>query len=204
MLLQHRSARLRKNAAPPYQRSRSHFLWYIGIDALLSISLVVGVFQFTESRLGDGRHEIELEHAGAIAMTPTQIIDHLRHEGRRAYWLGPQVGAKYATDDMAPHQLTITYLPRGADLYAPNEPKMTIQTFDGSESFQKVRHVYRNSETTKRVVTAGGNTVVFDPKDMKSEIVSRQDSPMIVVINYTYELNQNGLLSKADSLIPIQ
>ncbi len=204
MLLQHWTASLKKNTADsPYRKPRSHFLWYISVDAFLSVFLVVGIFQFVESRQHDGDHESELMHAGAIAMSSAQIVDHIRLEGRSAYWLGPQDGAKYATNDIVPHKLTITYLPRGSDLYTPDQPKMTVQTFDDLESFQRIEHVYLDSYVTKRLVTKNGNTVIYDPRNMKSEIVFRPDDPAIIVINYTHELSQDELLTKADSLKPV-
>lgn len=200
MILQHWTASFRKNAAPPYQRRQPQRLWYLGIDALLSIFLVMGIFQFSQSHLGDGLHERQLEHAGAIAMSSARIIEHIRYEGRSAYWLGPQNMAKYATDDMLPQVLTIIYLPSGVNLFASDEPKMTVRTFDDLATFEKVGHVYLDPDSTSHVLSKGGNTVIFDARNMTSEIVLRSNIPEIIEINYTHTLTEEEMLTNADSL----
>lgn len=200
MLLQHWTASLRKNVAPPYRRLRSQHLWYLGIDALLSIFLVVGLFQFVNANGTSGAHEIELEHAGAISMSSTRIIERIHHEGRHAYWLGPQDLARYATDDMVPHVLTIIYLPTGADLFAPDQPKLTVRTFDDWASFERNGHAYFDSETTAHLLSTDGNNVIFDSKNMTSEIVLRPNSSEVVAISYTHQMTREEMLANADSL----
>lgn len=200
LLLQHYSDALRRNAVSPYQKIRPNFFWYLGVDALLSIFLVVGIFQFTESRRESSLHEIELVQAGAIPMSSIQMVERMRHERRNGFWLGPESGTTYAADEIVPHVLTITYLPRGTDLFSPDQPKMTVQTFDSFASFQRITHVYLDSETTELYVTKNGNTVVFDPRNMAKQIVLRPGDPAVIVINYTHQLTQKELFAGADSL----
>lgn len=183
--------------------SRSRLLSFLGADALLSLILMACIFNYVESRIEKGPHRVQLERAGAISMTESEMMVHIHSQGRTAFWLRPHSKARYAIADMDPRQLIITYLLPGDDLYSAAQSKMTIQTFPNWASFQDATHLDLDSASTRRYQTNSGNTVILDTSRIESEIVTFPWDPSVVLICYTNPPSPQEMLGNADKLVSV-
>lgn len=193
-----------QTSASATQRSRSRFLLLLVVDALLSVTLVVSLFHYVESHRRNELREIELQRAGAISMTRSQIVAQLRFEGRRAFWLGPQSHARYTASSVNHRQLTITYLSRGDDLYLITQPKMTVDTYQNRDSFENEEHLRLDSPNMQRFKTTLGNSVFIDPARVDSEFVTLPNAPFVLVIHYVHATSRQEMLANADKLVELE
>lgn len=114
-----------------FGRSRRHFRTTILIDALLSISLVLGGFglvnHFTEkSRLDT------LLRSGGVELSADELIAHVKHERLSVYWLGPKPGYRYTIICKNRSEIIVTYLPQGVSLNHPDRFNLTVETYSKS------------------------------------------------------------------------
>ena len=124
----------------------------------------------------------------------------LRNQRASAFWLGPIQDARYATEDLTPGQITITYIQHGTSLYDLADPKRTIQTFNDIAAFRDMGYAFRDSNTLVTTTMKLGRTVIFDSSVMNTEIVLFSNDPEVVVITYVHPKQKSELISNADSL----
>lgn len=108
-----------------YSRSRPRFKINLAIDAILSVALVLLVFQFLASR-NEARDPLRL--SGVVAMSANDLTKLVAHEKLSAYWIGPEPDSKYTLIATNPGEVTITYFPKKADISQPDQSTLVVQT----------------------------------------------------------------------------
>lgn len=181
-----------------YERTHPHFLWYVLIDAVITISLVFGGFAFVRTWGGPSQAQIEIEDAGGVALSADRLFGHFKGERRIAYWLGPIAGDLYTANGVLKDLVTITYLTNGAaGLSNAASPNLTIQTYDSEAVFeahgQGLVHADRTLTWNSR-----GDEVIYDVHFMDSVIVKLKNAVQVVQINYPNERSASSMLK--DSL----
>jgi hypothetical protein len=184
-------------------RWRLGFLLFLAVDALLSMMLVVGIFQFLHHREFSAHHRRELEHAGVLSMNYRQLFNHIGDERRTVYWLGPITGARYTVDDLTPHQVTVTYIRINENLYDADQIKRTVQTFENMHEFQRFEGAFMDTSRLVEVTTNLDRKVVYDSRVLNTEIVTFPDAPEVVVVSYVSVKTKNELVANADRLSPV-
>ena len=77
-----------------YRRSHPHFLWFAGIDAVISVALVVGGFHVVNTGLLWKGSYLKAEDTGVKALSAEQVVDRAHRGNLEVYWLGGISGVK--------------------------------------------------------------------------------------------------------------
>ncbi len=110
-----------------YSRSRPRFKLHLAIDAILSIALVLAVFQIaTASSRSESTDSLRL--SGAVAMNGGELEKFIKQEKLSAYWAGSNSDAKYTLIATTPGEVTITYFPKNAEISRLGASSLIIQT----------------------------------------------------------------------------
>lgn len=191
---------IRKEETIAYRYNRAHryFKWYLGLDMVLTSLLVFGGFAFA-SQPASSSQTTQLQHFGAVAMSSTELTNHIQAGNTMAYWLGPISGYKYTHIDNSLSVITVTYWAKDADINFATESKLTITTYDNIGAYTTSVHPLEDPNTAK-IVSASGTTVRFDEAAMNYEIVTFKGKPEIIVVNYsTWQLAMT-LMKNAEAL----
>lgn len=183
-----------------YHRTHPHFLWYVLLDAVLSIGLVFGGFAIVHGIFGPSKAQIENEDAGAIPLTAERLFAHLQGEKRVAYWIGPKEGYSYSPTGVEKDFVTITYLKGGESaLFNITVPNLTIQTFEDESAFNDHGPRFFSPDRTS-TWNLRGDEVDYDPNLMTSVVVRFKNQIQVVQINYPSARSAATMLSDSMSL----
>ncbi|MBI3428597.1 MAG: hypothetical protein HY050_00765 [Actinobacteria bacterium] len=165
-----------------YIRKHPRAKWIIGLDAILSISLVFSGFTYA-SQSSKNEMSAELKRVGAVAMSPTEFVNHVRREGNREYWLGEIPGFDIAAHVDLAGVSSLSYVKRGSDPHDLDRPKITVVTYTGSINRTGIHQFGTWLEPTTSV-TASGLVVKYDLSVMMDQIVAINGTTNIVSIHY--------------------
>ncbi len=178
-----------------YGRNHPHFKRNIFLDALISSVLVLfgfGVFNhFTESARID-----ELMRSGAVAMTSTELIKHVKDEKIAAYWLGPKPGYKYSIICKDRSEIIVTYLPQGVSVNHPDRFNLTVETY--SKTLTREQPARSNISTDRDdFMTSDGTVGATDSSRPQIVTFSMPDTGKIVEVQYPstkriYDVYEDG------------
>jgi hypothetical protein len=93
-----------------YHKSHPHFLLYIGLDALLSFALVFGGFQIFNPRTSSAAQN--LIHAGGVALSANDFVNHAREMKVDTFWLGAISGYDNTINHKTPGVVDVYYVPQ--------------------------------------------------------------------------------------------
>lgn len=139
-----------------YSRNHPNFKRNIFIDALLSSLIVCIGFGAYNQATAQERID-ELLRSGAVAMSSTELINHVKDEKIAAYWLGPKPGYKYSIICKDPSEIIVTYLPQGVSLNHPDRFNLTVETY--SRTLTREQPSRSNISTDRDDFVASDGTV---------------------------------------------
>lgn len=148
--------RKERDAFARYGRNHPHFKRNIFIDALLSSALVLIGFGLA-NHITEGTRADELMRSGAVAMTSTELIKHVKDEKIVAYWLGPKPGYKYTIICRDRSEIIVTYLPQGVSVNHPDRFNLTVETY--SKALTREQPGRSNLSTDRDDFVASDGTV---------------------------------------------
>jgi len=182
-----------------YRKSHPHFIFYLGLDAVLSGLLIVGGFHFLGPSTWVAHEKFVLAHPGVIPMPLDNFLDYVSREPESIYWLGSAPGDKYTVDRANGDGAMVTYFPSGSSSANANQPKETIETYKNLAAYATDVHPLMGTNSTK-IVTASGTTVEFDEGSMNYENVTFKGKPEIVIISYPASQLAMTLMKSANNL----
>jgi hypothetical protein len=180
------------------KKSHSHFILYLSFDALLSATIILVGFQVVASHTSIGLRAI-MGHSGAVAMSSTEFIRHIKGNGDIAYWLGSISGHKYTHIDNSVSVITMTYWPQEANIDIAKQSDLTVATYNNLDAYTTSIHPIEDSNTAI-LVTSTGTTVKFNEGSMNYEIVTFKGKPEIVVVYYQTSQLATILMKNAANL----
>lgn len=186
-----------------YERNHPHFFWFIGVDAILSIVLVVVGFQISSASETSNPIEHFLEVSGGTGISVDKLIDHLRQDDGDAFWLGPISGMSSSAVHEVDGLEVVTYLPQGINVQKSITLGLTAETYESSGVYAAHVHAL-NVADTRTEVASGDMKIQYDTRALNSMTVRFTDKREIVVINYPTKQNLNVLLQDAARLRQIQ
>lgn len=110
-----------------YSRAHPRFKWYLAIDAVIAVLLVViGIQVGTQST----REEVAetRKMSGGVALSASELINLVHHEKINAYWIGPVDGNTYTLVATNPDAILISYIPKGEDIPNFHQKDLVVQT----------------------------------------------------------------------------
>lgn len=185
-----------------YERSHPHFLWYLGLDAVLSTLLVFGIFQLTTSH-SMLRLKATMGHSGLVTMTSIEFIEHVKKEDLDAFWLGPVPGYEYTINHQVPGVADIFYLSEDSDQNTKLF-RYQIKTYTNMQAWEAHTHPLLATSGTVTITAAKGLTIKINPASMEGEIVTFADRSEIIEIAYPIPQSRQAMIKNAENLEPVQ
>ena len=186
-----------------YERAHPHFFWFMGLDALISVVLVVVGFQLFSSSESSNPFEQLLERSGGFGMSADKLIDRVKADDGDAYWLGPISGMTNTVGRSVDGVEVVSYLVKGVGNQDSGQSKLTVETFESPEVYAAHVHALTGAETKMEVVEKG-MTVQFDTSSLNAMTVRLTGAPEIVVVNYPTKQDQSQLLQDAAKIRVVQ
>lgn len=187
-----------------YNRAYPHFKWFLALDAVLSIALVLGGVAFASqtSQTSQSSRVNQLTRVGTVAMSSIEFSNHIKVEGILAYWLGPISGYKHTYVHNSPFVISMTYWPQDSNINIMSQSKLSVATYDNLASYSNTMHPLEDPNTA-RLVTANGFTVRFNEGNTAQEIVTFKGRSEIVVVSYPTRQLVTILMKTAKALRPV-
>lgn len=184
-----------------YERSHPHFLRYLALDALLSVALVFAGFQIYAAHSSTSKN---LTHAGQIALSSPDLIDHLKGDRIRAYWLGAVRGDEYTVNHEVAGIVDIFYLPAGA---VPSDHRAftyEIKTYKDQGVWDAHTHTSKATTNIQVISVNKSTSIRINPTSMKGVIATFSDRPEILAIAYPKPQSLQAMIKNVESLKLVQ
>jgi hypothetical protein len=186
-----------------YHTSHPHFLWYVGVDALLSITFIVGGLHYFGPVSWVSHEQFALNHSGVIPMPVDKFLDVVTRESEMVFWLGPVKTDNYAINSNIKGEYEIIYFPKGSNPAVKNGQNLTITTYLNRNVYFSAVHPLLVMDI-KELVPGSHNTVEYNSITLNSEIVALKNKPEVIVITYPKAQTVQTLIKNANALKRIQ
>lgn len=167
----------------PQHPSTRRFTLHLALDAILSMALVVAVFQLVTA---PSRHELSdvLRNSGAVAFSAKELEKFIKEENLAAFWAGPQPNYKYTVIATTPGEVTISYFPQKADIHQVDTSVLVVQThehFTANEA-QIYSQVVSGPGSFLMNQSATGNAIQYNPANPYKVMVTIKNQDSTVTI----------------------
>lgn len=179
-----------------YTRSHPHFFWYVGIDALLSVALIVAGYHFFAQNSASQM----LKHSGVVAMSSGELINHLKKENVDTFWLGPVSGYQYTLNHKLPGIADLFYIRNGSDPSSPNQYLFEVKTYVSQSVWDAHTHSLLATANTTTIVISKNISIRINESSMKGVIATYSDTPEIVAIRYPIRQTLQDMIKNVESL----
>jgi len=180
-----------------YERSHPHFLWYLGLDALLSVAIILGGYHFVASNSSTAQN---LVHAGGVSLSSGEFINHVKRNDLETYWLGPISSYKYTINHETPGIVDVFYLPKSSDPSTKNLFKYEVKTYENQKTWDAHGHTLLATSNTTTIPITNKIFVKINKGSMKGEIVTFSDKPVIVAMAYPTRQSLQTMIKNAEKL----
>lgn len=180
-----------------YERSHPHFFWFLGIDAVVSVALIAGVFYALTSNSLTSQN---LVHVGNVAMSAEEFVTHLKENHVSAYWLGPMPGSQYSINHMTPGVTEVFYTPQGSNLSRLKEFTYKITKYQDASAYARDVQPLVEGIEERLIPINSDRSMVINEKSMKSELVTFNDQPLILMVTYSRVQSLKTLIRNAQLL----
>ncbi|MBI3430556.1 MAG: hypothetical protein HY050_11020 [Actinobacteria bacterium] len=184
-----------------YSRAHPHFFWYLGIDALLSVGIVLGGFALYTQRTSDTH---ERSHLGSATLTSEALIKHVIDEDTDAYWLGSISTAEYSINNLQTDIADIFYRPKGSFGDGGKQFLYEVKTYKNQKAWDGRTHTLLATANTETIAISNAVTIRINRGSMKGVIVTFTDRPEIIGIAYPTPQSLEAMIKNVESLEPIQ
>lgn len=172
--------------------------WLIAVDALLTVSIVLGGVAYASQSSKDAT-SVELMRVGAMPMTASEFVEHVHADGGKEYWLGKMEGFGISSDERQENVRFLSYVRNGSDPRDLRGHEITIVTYRSSIDLDG-SHQFSPGVVPSISVTASGRIVQYDKTSMMNEVVSIIGNSNKVSIHYQEAQSLETLLDNAMAL----
>lgn len=176
-----------------YKKSHPHFFWFIGLDALVSIALIVVLFQVINS---NASNNTQFHNSGIYAMSSRELLDHLRTGHEATYWIGAVQGNAYTEFHDRQDVGLVYYWSMNSKATITLEPAIAIKTYDNFAVYAANNHPLVDPKDILTVVV-GDKQAKLDTKLMNSETIFFTDRPQIVEISFAARQTKPAMVDYA-------
>jgi len=103
----------KESTAVRYIRKHPRRIGMLSLDAILSIALVSAGFSYA-SASSKNETSLALMRVGAVALSSSEFVEHIRLDRGGAYWLGDISGFDIVHDDSIDERRSISYVKKGS------------------------------------------------------------------------------------------
>lgn len=181
-----------------YRKTHKHFLTFMAVDAFLSFALITTGLHFFGPEAWAAHEKFMLKHPGVIPAPLDKFLDYVTREKETAFWLGAAPSDLYTYQPSLSGKEIVSYYVRESDSSSANVPTISVTTFRNALVYEENSHLTLG--TTKKAQLSNGETVEFDADSLKGELISFQNDPSIVSIEYLETQSVKHLLVAAANL----
>lgn len=180
-----------------YEKSHPRFFRLIALDALVSILVVFAGFQIFDSNSFLAE---KLSHAGDVALSSRQLIEHVKRDGISAYWLGSMDGDEYTINHEIKGVVDLMYLPEGADPSNDKAFAYEVKTYDSQEIWNAHTHTILATANTQTIILNKEVSIRVNPTSMRGVIATYNDKQEILAIAYPKPQSLKSMIDNVKSL----
>lgn len=184
-----------------YERSHPHFFWILGIDAVLSVSAVLGGYTFYAHSTSDLH---QLQNVGASVLTSGELTRHVNDENVDAYWLGPIPGYEYTMSHSKLGIAELFYWRKGSFDIRSKEFLYKVKTYKNQRAWDSNVHPLLTTANSTTIRIGNKISVMINKFSMKRVIVRFAGLPEIVTMSYPLPQSLQSITKNVESLKPIQ
>ena len=161
---------------------RSRLVFH-ALTAIVSVIVVLAFSNFVASTENYVKVK-RLSISGAIALSESALKETIAREGLRAFWIGPLPNTQYALIATEFGEVTISYLPIGAQPGRSNENELVIQTHSSPARDQYVTSFHRLGAGVPdtHLNDGDGDEIHFNTTMVNRVIVSLRDGSSTITI----------------------
>ena len=180
-----------------YERTHPHFFWYLGIDAILSVALIIGGYSFYTNMTTDSH---ELKHVGAEVMTSHEVVEHAIENNVLAYWLGSIKGYEYTLSHAESDVADIFYWREGS--YSPSSKHFLyeIKTYRNQQAWDSRAHNFKATTNIQTIPVDEDLTIRINPTSMRGVIATFVSKPEIVALAYPVPQKLQDMIKNVEAL----
>lgn len=184
-----------------YEKSHPHFFWFLGLDAVLSLGIMIGGFYFVTSNSPTRQN---LVHVGASAMTAGEFVAHIKENHVTAYWLGPISGSQYSVDHMTPGLTEVFYTPEGADLSTVKAFTYKVSEYQSEAIYSHDVQPLAESVNDSSIRIDNKMTLSYNRSLMSGELVTYSNHPFVITVAYPHAQTLETMIRTARLLKPVR
>lgn len=184
-----------------YERSHPHFFLYLAIDGFLSVVLILAGFHFVAPNSALWQ---KLTHTGAVGMTSTEFVNHVKQDGVEAYWLGPVSGYVYTINHQVAGIADVFYLPNRTDPSDKQAFLYEVKTYKNQRVWDAHTHTILASTNTQTIVVSKVLSIRINPSSMKGLIATYSNKPEIVAMAFPKAQSLQDMIQHTKTLKLIQ
>lgn len=184
-----------------YERSHRQFFWFLGIDALLSVGIVIGGFTLFAEMNSDSQ---QLSHVGAVVHTAKEIVTRIVDENLDAYWLGDIPGSEYTLNHRALGIVELFYWRQGSFNVKGKQYMYRVRTYKNETAWESTVHVLLTSANSRTLQISKKIFITMDKTSMNRVIVRFSNLPAIVTLLYPLPQSLQAIEKNVQSLRPVK
>ena len=184
-----------------YERNHPHFFWYLGIDAILSVVIIIGGYSLYTNMTTD-RHE--LKHAGAEVMASQEVVEHAIENNVLGYWLGSIHGCEYTLNHVESDVADLFYWRRGTFDFRGKVFLYEVKTYRNQKAWDSRAHNFKAMTNTQTIRVNEDLTIRINPTSMRGVIATFVSKPEIVALAYPVPQKLQNMIKNVEGLRQIQ
>jgi hypothetical protein len=184
-----------------YERTHPHFFWYLGIDAIISVAIIIGGYSFYTNMTTD-RHA--LKHVGADVMTSQEVVEHASKFNVLAYWLGSMNGYEYTLNHTESDVADIFYWREGSYSHSSKQFLYEIKTYRNQQAWDSRAHNFKATTNIQTIHVDEDLTIRINPTSMRGVIATFVSKPEIVALAYPVPQKLQDMIKNVEGLRPVQ
>lgn len=184
-----------------YERTHPHFFWYLGLDAILSVIIIIGGYSLYTNMSTD-RHE--LKHVGADVMTSQEVVEHASKFKVLAYWLGSIEGYEYTLNHAESDVADIFYWRKGSYSRGGKQFLYEIKTYRNQQAWDSRAHNFKATTNIQTIPVDEDLTIRINPTSMRGVIATFVSKPEIVALAYPVPQKLQDMIKNVEGLRQVQ
>ena len=184
-----------------YERSHRHFLWFLVIDALLSVGIVFGGFAIFAEMNSDSQ---QLSHVGTVVHTSQEIVTRIVDENLDAYWFGDIPGFEYTLNHRELGIVELFYWRQGSFNVKGKQFVYRVKTYKDERAWESTVHILITNANLRTLQISKKIFITMDKSSMNRVIVRFVNLPEIVTLLYPLPQSLQAIELNVQSLRPIK
>lgn len=180
-----------------FQRSHPHALLYLALDAVISVTVVVGGYQLLWSHPSPIETKEQIEVA---VVSSHALIARATRENLDAYWLGPIAGYSYTLNDQQAGIVDIFYWPESVGASDPNRFLYEVKTYKDHKTWDAHTHTILATANTSTITVKSGLSIKINRSSMKGVIATYADKKVILAIAYPKPQSLESMIKDVEGL----